>query len=154
MISSSLRWYADTHDPFHERKGCMKLRGGLPIVNGGPLNREELNRELRFRNHDLICEEGHWMWLVGPNYHHAVKSFDALKDDSKYVTARSAEHAWRIHLENVEKGVVDLEPIRPAADRVASGIMLTGALLGTSALLRSTAALISALKSDGKGSRP
>jgi hypothetical protein len=151
MMRSNMRWNVRSYNSFNLHNGfAMKLRGGLPTINGVERNRDELLRELRVRDHDLICKVGLWTWLLGPNYHHAMKSFDALEDNAKYVTARSAEHAWKIHLENVEKGVVDLEPIRPAAERIAFGVALGFILLGTSSMLGSAAALITALKADSK----
>ncbi len=110
-------------------------------MNGRPLRREDLHRELIVRNHDVICESGALTWLLGPNYRNAVKSFDALKDDAHYVTARSTEHAWRIHIENLDKGAVDFEPLRPA-------LVLVGSSAVIGAVLSGVAAIISAAKHD------
>ena len=97
---------------------ALHLRGGsqpellLPAltrrkVNGRQLTANQLYIEMNMKGHDLICET-EW---IGPKWNSAVQTFSALDERTSYVTVRSSEHAYRIHMNNMKNGVVDLSPI-------------------------------------------
>jgi hypothetical protein len=104
-----------------------------------PLCREDLHRELEARRHDLICKRGVFTWLLGPNHGKALQSYDELKNGAHYVTARSTKQAHRIHLENLERGVLDWGPLL-----VPLNIALV--MFGTSAIINSIVALLKAVQ--------
>ena len=96
--------------------GALHLRGGskvlLPVltlrkVNGQQLTADQLYMEMNMKGHDLICKKG---W-IGPKWNSAVQTFSALDEGKSYVTVRSSEHAYRIHMNTMQNGAVDLSPI-------------------------------------------
>ena len=115
--------------------GALHLRGGSQVlpearrkVNDRQLNADQLYMEMNMKGHDLICEKG-WIW---PKWNSAVKTFSALDEGKSYVTVRSSEHAYRIHLNNMNNGVVDLSPMSGPAYVAALGV----AALGVGVLVR------------------
>ncbi len=152
-----MRWRSDVCEAPHLVRNTLRLRGGLPIVNGRPICEEDLLHELKVRTHNVICESGELTWLFGPSYHSSVKSLDGLKDGAHYVTARSSEHAYRIHVRNLENGVLDLEPLATALRLplvlFGASACISAALFGASACISAVLSGIGSIKSASKPGR-
>ncbi len=91
-----------------------------PRVNGRVMtNEEDLKSECANRGHDLVCPK---IWYRVMHARSCVKKFSGLELNTEYETVRSEEMAYRLHMEKMEKGVMDLQPIAPAAYLLAAGV--------------------------------
>ena len=127
-------------------RGNLSLRGGATMpqplpdpvrrnVNGRNLASWELSREMFIKSHDLICEVG---WFGEAKWRTAVPSFDALDGNKKYITVRYPEHAYRLHLHNMQNAVVNLTPLATGLTLFGIGMTIFGmgmALFGLAAFL-------------------
>ena len=66
-----------------------------------------------------------------------VKTFSGLEPNTAYESIRSEEMAYRLHMEKVEKGVMDLEPIAPAAYWMSIGMAAAGVGYGVGCVIQS-----------------
>ena len=80
-------------------------------VNNKYLTKEQFHAELWHKNHDLVCPRT-WLFSFGRSYHQCITAFEGMDKEKSYVTMRSIELARRIHLQMVENGILDLEPLR------------------------------------------
>ena len=102
-----------------------------PTVNGRVMkNEEELKSEFANKGHDLICPK---IWFRVMQSRGCVKKFSGLEPNTEYETVRSEELAYSLHMEKMEKGVMDLQPIAPAAYWMGVGVGVGVAFAGAGA---------------------
>ena len=95
-----------------------------PKVNGREMkNEEDVKIECARKGHDLICPKS-WYRLM--QVRGCVKTFSGLEPNTEYESVRSEEMAYRLHMEKMEKGVMDLEPIAPGIKWMGIGMALAG----------------------------
>ncbi len=134
------------------------MSGALPTVESAPrhaanitLNGRamhsayDVKTELERKAHDLMCPLSAFS-ILSPmlSTRGCVKSFSGLDGNTKYESCRSEELAHRIHMEKLEKGVLDLEPLAPAAKGaqyaaglgVGLGVGVAGVGAGVSMVLK------------------
>ena len=118
-------------------------------LNGRAMHSEyDVKIELARKDHDLICPLSAFLsWSPMLSTRGCVKSYWGLDGNKKYESCRSKELAHRIHVEKMEKGILDLEPIAPAAASAAKGALYAGAGIGAGIGFAGLAVLINALKS-------
>ena len=89
-------------------------------LNGKTIqNENDVNTELKRKGHDLMCPLSAFStWSPILSTRGCVKSFGGLDGNTKYTSCRSEELAHRLHVEKMENGVLDLEPLAPAAKGV------------------------------------
>ena len=98
--------------------------GRPPTVNGRVMkNEEELKSECTNKGHDLICPK---IWFRVMQSRGCVNKFSGLESNTEYETVRSEELAYSLHMEKMEKGVMDLQPIAPAAYWMGVGVAGVG----------------------------
>ncbi len=99
-----------------------------PMVNGRAMtNEEDLKSEYANKGHDLVCPK---IWYRVMQARVCVKKISGLEPNTEYETVRSEEMAYRLHMEKMEKGVMDLQPIAqfaPAAYLMGAGVLCAGA---------------------------
>ena len=99
-----------------------------PKVNGREMkNEEDVKIECARKGHDLICPKS-WYRLM--QVRGCVKTFSSLEPNTEYESVRSEEMAHRLHLEKMEKGIMDLDT--PGIKWM--GIGVAGAGLGIAAI--------------------
>ena len=93
-------------------------------------NEEDVKIECARKGHDLICPKS-WYRLM--QVRGCVKTFSGLKPNTKYESVRSEEMAYRLHLEKMEKGVMDLDTPGIKWMGIGVGVGIAGAGLGIGA---------------------
>jgi hypothetical protein len=66
-----------------------------------------------------------------------VKTFSGLEPNTAYESVGSEDMAYRLHMEKMEKGVMDLEPIAPAAYWMGVGVAAAGVGYGVGYVVQS-----------------
>ena len=122
----------DSESP--KARACNKMyltKERYPTVNGREMkNQEEVNAECKNKGHDLICPK---KWYLLMQTRGCVKTFSGLEPNTAYKSVRSEEMAYRLHMEKMDKGVLDLEPIArfaPAAYWMGVGVGVGVAVAG------------------------
>lgn len=100
---------------------CCANPPDIRNVNSLHMTKDQFLAVLQSKNHDLACPN-QWFTTFGRSYQHCVRKFEGLDPGVHYVTVRSAELAHQIHLQLVENGILDLEPLRDGATWLGIGI--------------------------------
>ena len=113
-------------------------------LNGRAMHSEhDVKKELSRKGHDLMCPLSAFSsWSPMLSTRGCVKSYWGLDGNTKYESCRSEELAHRLHMEKMENGVLDLEPLAPAA----KGIQAMGVGTGLGVAFAGLGALVKALK--------
>ncbi len=91
---------------------------------------EDLKSECANKGHDLVCPK---IWYRVMQARGCVKKISGLEPNTEYETVRSEEMAYKLHLEKMEKGVMDFQPIAPAIYLMGAGVLCAGAGAGAGA---------------------
>jgi hypothetical protein len=59
-----------------------------------------------------------------------VFDFAGMDSNTRYISVRSQDLAHKIHLENIEKGIVDFEPFHDGFTAIGSGMCAMGVGVG------------------------
>jgi hypothetical protein len=113
-----------------------------PKVNGREMkNEEDVKIECARRGHDLICPKS-WYRLM--QVRGCVKTFSGLEPNTEYESVRSEEMAYRIHMEKMEKGVMDLDT--PGINWMCIGVGVGTAGIGVGFFFAGVGCLVNSFK--------
>jgi hypothetical protein len=93
-------------------------------------NEEDLKSECANKGHDLVCPK---IWHRVMQARGCVNKFSGLEQNTEYETVRTEEMAYRLHMEKMEKGVMDLQPIAPGVNWMGVGVGVGVAFAGAGA---------------------
>ena len=102
-------------------------------VNGQDIDEEQFKVIMRDKTHDVACPAwlfGHWK-LSG-----CVRHFNGLEPHKSYHTMPSAELAHQIHINKMDKGIIDMEPVAEAAKIAAVGFAIAASGFAIAAIMR------------------
>ena len=97
-------------------------------LNGREMhNQVDVDEELERKGHDYMCPISKFAVLTPMlSTRGCVKGFHGLENNTAYESIRSADLAHRIHLQKLEKGVFDIEPLAPGITAAGNGIAAAG----------------------------
>jgi hypothetical protein len=121
---------------------------GNITLNGRAMHSvHDVKDELERKGHDLMCPLSSFsIWSPILSTRDCVKSFSGLDENTKYESCRSEELAHRLHVAKMERGVIDLEPIAPAANVAGAGVHYAGLGAGVGAAFYGAGTFLKALK--------
>ena len=101
-------------------------------LNNKPVtNSQDVHRELHRKQHDKICPENFLTnFFPSAVISRCVAGFERMEPNKRYISLRSAELAHKIHLERLEKGMMDLEPFRAGFNAFGFGVAAMGIVVG------------------------
>jgi hypothetical protein len=101
-------------------------------LNGREMhNQVDVEEELERKGHDYVCPISKFAELTPMlSTRGCVKGFHGLENNTAYESIRSADLAHRIHLQKLEKGVFDIEPLAPGITAAGNGIAAAGKGIG------------------------
>ena len=97
-------------------------------LNGREMRTEvDVNEELERKGHDDMCPISRFSALMPIlSTRGCVKGFHGLENNTAYESIRSADLAHRIHMQKLEKGIFDVEPLAPGIAAAGEGIAAAG----------------------------
>jgi hypothetical protein len=88
---------------------------------------EDVIRQLQNKKHDKICPEHFFLkFFPSMSTSKCVFDFAGMEPNTRYISVRSQDLAHKIHLENIEKGIVDIEPLRDGFTAIGVGVAAWG----------------------------
>ena len=97
-------------------------------LNGREMrNKADVDEELERKGHDEICPISKFaVFMPMLSTRGCVKGFHGLENNTAYESIRSADLAHRIHVQKMEKGAFDIEPLAPGIAAAGNGIAAAG----------------------------
>ena len=97
-------------------------------LNNKPVtNSQDVHRELHRKQHDKICPENFLTnFFPSAVISRCISGFEGMEPNKRYISLRSAELAHKIHLDRLEKGMMDLEPFRDGFNAFGFGVAAMG----------------------------
>jgi hypothetical protein len=97
-------------------------------LNGRTMrNKRDTDAELERKGHDEMCPISRMARLMPIlSTRGCVKEFYGLENNTAYESVRSADLAHRIHVQKMEQGVFDIEPLAPGITAAGNGIAAIG----------------------------
>ena len=101
------------------------------ILNGHVVkSKTEVENQLKAKQHDTICKIAFSKILPILLTKGCVKGFEGMEQGCAYESVRSQDLAHRIHVEKMEQGVLDFEPLAPGFKAAGDGVKFAGLGLG------------------------